>query len=98
VARAEKLAAQQLPWIPDVEPGTALVLGKDLTGAVASSAYLFAPGPTAWAELAEQCAGGGAHDQRPGPGHHRRAPTFSTIRRNLEYLRGEPGHRPSQRA
>ena len=44
MARAEKLAAQQLPWIPDVEPGTALVLGKDLTGAVASSAYLFAPG------------------------------------------------------
>ncbi len=43
VAEAEKLAAQQLPWIPTVEPDTVLVLGKGLTGAVASSAYLFAP-------------------------------------------------------
>jgi peptide/nickel transport system substrate-binding protein len=43
VAEAEKLTAQQLPWIPDVEPDTALVLGKGLTGAVSSSAYLFAP-------------------------------------------------------
>ena len=43
VAEAEKLAAQQLPSIPTVEPDTVLVLGKGLTGAVASSAYLFAP-------------------------------------------------------
>jgi peptide/nickel transport system substrate-binding protein len=43
VAEAEKLAVQQLPWIPDVQPDTALVLGKGLTGAVSSSAYLFAP-------------------------------------------------------
>lgn len=43
VAEAEKLTAQQLPWIPDVQPDTALVLGKGLTGAVSSSAYLFAP-------------------------------------------------------
>ena len=43
MAEAEKLTAQQLPWIPDVEPDTALVLGKGLTGAVSSSAYLFAP-------------------------------------------------------
>jgi peptide/nickel transport system substrate-binding protein len=46
VARAEKLTAQQLPWIPDVEPDTALVLSKSLTGAVSSSAYLFSP----WAD------------------------------------------------
>jgi len=43
VSKAEKLSAQQLPWIPDVEPDTALVLSKGLTGPVASSAYLFAP-------------------------------------------------------
>jgi peptide/nickel transport system substrate-binding protein len=46
VARAEKLTAQQLPWIPNVEPDTVLVLGKGLTGAVSSSAYLFSP----WAD------------------------------------------------
>jgi peptide/nickel transport system substrate-binding protein len=46
VARAEKLTAQQLPWIPDVEPDTVLVLSKRLTGAVCSSAYLFSP----WAD------------------------------------------------
>ena len=34
---------QQLPWIPDVQPDTVLVLTKDLTGAVSSSAYLFSP-------------------------------------------------------
>ena len=37
---------QQLPWIPDVQPDTVLVLNKDLTGAVSSSAYLFSP----WAD------------------------------------------------
>ena len=46
VARAEQLTVQQLPWIPDVEPDTVLVLGKGLTGAVSSTAYLFAP----WAD------------------------------------------------
>ena len=46
VAKAEKLTIQQLPWIPDVEPDTVLVLGKGLTGAVSSTAYLFAP----WAD------------------------------------------------
>ena len=43
VARAEKLTMQQLPWIPDVQPDTVLVLGKGLSGAVSSSAYLFSP-------------------------------------------------------
>jgi peptide/nickel transport system substrate-binding protein len=43
VARAEKLTMQQLPWIPDVQPDTVLVLAKGLTGAVSSSAYLYSP-------------------------------------------------------
>jgi len=34
---------QQLPWIPDVQPDTVLVLSKDLTGAVSSSTYLTSP-------------------------------------------------------
>jgi peptide/nickel transport system substrate-binding protein len=46
VAAAEKLAAQQLPLIPDVQPTNVLVLGKGLTGAVSSFAYMFAP----WAD------------------------------------------------
>jgi peptide/nickel transport system substrate-binding protein len=46
VARAEELTMQQLPWIPDVQPDTALVLGKGLTGALSSTAYLFSP----WAD------------------------------------------------
>jgi peptide/nickel transport system substrate-binding protein len=46
VARAEKLTIQQLPFIPDVEPDTVLVLGKGLTGALSSTAYLFSP----WAD------------------------------------------------
>ena len=46
VAKAEKLAAQQLPWIPDVEPNNVLVLSKGLTGPVSSTAYLFSP----WAD------------------------------------------------
>ena len=46
IAEAEKLTMQQLPWIPDVQPNTVLVLKKDLTGAVSSSAYLFSP----WAD------------------------------------------------
>ena len=43
MAEAEKLAAQQLPWIPDVQPTTLLLLGKGLTGAVSSFAFMFAP-------------------------------------------------------
>jgi peptide/nickel transport system substrate-binding protein len=43
VAQAEKLTTQQLPWIPDVQPNTVLLLSKGLTGAVASFDYLFAP-------------------------------------------------------
>jgi peptide/nickel transport system substrate-binding protein len=43
VVKAEELTIQQLPWIPDVQPDTVLVLGKSLSGAVSSSAYLFFP-------------------------------------------------------
>jgi peptide/nickel transport system substrate-binding protein len=46
VIKAEELTIQQLPWIPDVEPDTVLVLSKDLTGALSSTAYLFSP----WAD------------------------------------------------
>jgi peptide/nickel transport system substrate-binding protein len=46
VVRAEELTAQQLPWIPDAQPDTVLALSRGLTGAVASSAYLFSP----WAD------------------------------------------------
>jgi peptide/nickel transport system substrate-binding protein len=46
VAKAEELTMQQLPFIPDVEPDTVLILGKGLTGAVSSTSYLFAP----WAD------------------------------------------------
>jgi peptide/nickel transport system substrate-binding protein len=43
VAEAEKLTVQQLPWIPDAQPTNVLLLSKNLTGAVASLAYMFAP-------------------------------------------------------
>ena len=43
VAEAEKLTVQQLPCIPDVQPTNVLLLSKNLTGAVASLAYMFAP-------------------------------------------------------
>jgi peptide/nickel transport system substrate-binding protein len=46
VVRAEKLTAQQLPWIPDAQPDTLLLLGKGLTGAVSSFAAMFSP----WAD------------------------------------------------
>lgn len=46
VADAQKLTMQQMPWIPNVQPTSLLLLGKGLTGAVASFAYMFAP----WAD------------------------------------------------
>jgi peptide/nickel transport system substrate-binding protein len=45
-AQAQKLAAQQLPWIPTVQPTNILFLNSSLTGATASFAYMFAP----WAD------------------------------------------------
>ncbi len=46
VAKAEEMAATLLPWIPDVQPTNILMLSKNLTGAVASFSYMFAP----WAD------------------------------------------------
>jgi peptide/nickel transport system substrate-binding protein len=46
VAQAEQLAVRNLPWIPDVQPTSVLITSKNLTGAVASFAYMFAP----WAD------------------------------------------------
>jgi peptide/nickel transport system substrate-binding protein len=46
VIQVEQLANTELPWIPDVQPTSVLLLHKGLTGAVASFAYMFAP----WAD------------------------------------------------
>jgi peptide/nickel transport system substrate-binding protein len=43
VAKAEERAAAELPWIPDVQPVNIMILAKNLTGATASFAYMFAP-------------------------------------------------------
>ncbi len=43
VAQAEKLTVRQMPWIPNTQPTSLLVLNKSLTGAVSSFAYMFAP-------------------------------------------------------
>jgi len=43
VAKAEERAATILPWIPDVQPDNLLIMSKNLTGATASFAYMFAP-------------------------------------------------------
>ena len=43
VAKAEKLAAKLLPWIPSVQPTSVLMLSSGLTGAPASFSYMFAP-------------------------------------------------------
>jgi len=46
VSDAEKIAAVDLPWIPNLQPTNLLILSKNVTGAVASFAYMFAP----WAD------------------------------------------------
>jgi len=46
VSDAEKIAATDLPWIPNTQPTNLVVFNKNLTGAVASFAYMFAP----WAD------------------------------------------------
>lgn len=43
VAEAQKLIMQDLPWIPNVLPNTELITSSNLTGAVASFAYMFSP-------------------------------------------------------
>ena len=46
VSDAEKIAATDLPWIPNTQPTNLVIFNKNLTGAVASFAYMFAP----WAD------------------------------------------------
>jgi peptide/nickel transport system substrate-binding protein len=46
VAEAQKLIMQDLPWIPNALPDASLITSSNLTGAVASFAYMFAP----WAD------------------------------------------------
>jgi peptide/nickel transport system substrate-binding protein len=43
VIKVERRVNQQLPWIPNVQPTNVLILNKDLSGAVSSFAYMFAP-------------------------------------------------------
>jgi peptide/nickel transport system substrate-binding protein len=43
VAEAQKLIMQDLPWIPNALPDASLITSSNLTGAVASFAYMFAP-------------------------------------------------------
>jgi len=46
VSQAEKISAQELPWIPNVQPTNLLLMSSNLSGAVSSFAYMFAP----WAD------------------------------------------------
>jgi len=46
VAQVEKLMADDLPWLPMVQPLVTLVTSKNLTGAYCSFAYMFSP----WAD------------------------------------------------
>jgi peptide/nickel transport system substrate-binding protein len=46
VADAQKLIMQDLPWIPNAFPNSEVITSSNLTGAVASFDYMFAP----WAE------------------------------------------------
>lgn len=43
VAKAEQQAAKDLPWIPDVQPTSILIMGSKLSGAVASFSYMYSP-------------------------------------------------------
>lgn len=43
MVKVEKLVAQQLPWIPNVQPTSVLILGHGLTGSTVSFSYMFAP-------------------------------------------------------
>jgi peptide/nickel transport system substrate-binding protein len=46
IVKVEQLAIKDLPWIPDVQPTSLLLMNKHLSGATASFAYMFAP----WAD------------------------------------------------
>jgi peptide/nickel transport system substrate-binding protein len=43
VVAAQKIMAEELPWIPITAPDTALVMHKSITGAPASFQYMFGP-------------------------------------------------------
>jgi peptide/nickel transport system substrate-binding protein len=43
MVKAEQLTAQDLPWIPNVQPTSVLTISSKLTGATVSFAYMFAP-------------------------------------------------------
>jgi len=43
VVKVEQLTMKQLPWIPDVQPTSLLIMNRQLTGAVASFSYMYAP-------------------------------------------------------
>ncbi len=40
---AQKLSMDDMPWIPDAFPNNELITSANLSGAVASFAYMFAP-------------------------------------------------------
>ncbi len=46
IAKVEQLAITDLPWIPNVQPTSLLLMNKHLSGATASFSYMFAP----WAD------------------------------------------------
>ena len=46
IAQVEKLAIDDLPWIPSVQPTALTLTNKNLSGATASFSYMFAP----WAD------------------------------------------------
>ncbi|MFT3872580.1 MAG: ABC transporter substrate-binding protein [Nocardioides sp.] len=43
MVKVEERITEQLPWIPNVQPTTVLILNKEFSGAVSSFAYMFAP-------------------------------------------------------
>lgn len=43
IVKVQRRVGDLLPWIPTVQPTTVLVMNKNLTGAVSSFAYMFAP-------------------------------------------------------
>jgi len=43
VADAQAIIMQDMPWIPNAFPDSGLMTSSDLSGAVASFAYMFAP-------------------------------------------------------
>ena len=46
IVKVEQITSKELPWIPDVQPTSLLLMNKKLSGATASFAYMFAP----WAD------------------------------------------------